>query len=79
VVSAQWSSNTLWGRYLAEVECEISLKVAEHQGLIARPLQSPDLTVGFLPLQTPERAHLCSPSQAYQKSCSKTSSSCDSG
>jgi hypothetical protein len=45
VISARWSSRTLWERCLAEVEREISWKVAAHQGLLAWPLKSPDLTL----------------------------------
>jgi hypothetical protein len=33
---------------------------------------------GFFSVETPE-AHLCSPSQAYQRSHGKTSGSCDNG
>jgi hypothetical protein len=77
VVSACWSTSALWGRCLL-FEHFISRKVdwaPRANGMAC--LVSGSNSHGFFHVGAPERACLCSPSQDYQRSCVKTSSTCD--
>jgi hypothetical protein len=81
VVDSAWQrSKSLWERCPAGVECDIPRKMdwmsrANCMASLVARLKS----VEFLPVETPEGSCLCSPSQRYETSRGKNSSSCAFG
>jgi hypothetical protein len=78
VISSQRSSSALWGRYPTVVETDISRKVySKSRANCMSSSVFGSNSHEFPPVETPEGAGLCSPSQNYRRSRGKTSSSCD--